>query len=136
MSCPKIGLHKKRCKMGRKAGKSKRYARELKQKVVLEYLRGEETQKEVLNRYGIRGSSTLTNWIRQLGYEDEYERGIFPKTKALSEFKKEKKSQSARKSALEQENEQLRLKLELYERMIKKAEEVYQIKIEKKFDSK
>jgi transposase-like protein len=119
----------------------RKYSEQFKRLVVEEYLQGELSISELMKKYGILGSSCITYWRRQYGYSDpriSFEKSTFlqmskqgkkPKSKKLSEDKKALKR-------LQQKNSDLELQLEIYRRIIQKAEEQFDIKIEKKLDTK
>lgn len=44
-----------------------RFPDEIKKKVIEEYLNSNKTQKEILRKYNIRGSSSISEWMRNFG---------------------------------------------------------------------
>ena len=49
----------------------KRYSKELKEQAVLDYLRGQGSQMEICQRYGIRAKSQLIKWIKKYNGHEE-----------------------------------------------------------------
>lgn len=106
------------------------YSKEFKQKVCEEYMKGDKSKAEIKVQYGIKSStSILLDWLRKFGY---IESGILPN----SEFQFMAKPQEDSPKKLEKENEDLKLQLEMYKRMIEIAEKEFKISIVKKSDTK
>lgn len=106
------------------------YSKEFKLKVCQEYLRGNKTKAEIVAQYGIKSStSILLDWLRKFGY---IEAGILPN----SEFQFMTKPEEDKPKKLEKENEDLKLQVEMYKRMIEIAEKEFKISIVKKSDTK
>lgn len=98
--------------------------------VIEQVLNGHLSKNEASRRYGIKGHSTITRWIRKLHPE--------PSVQLLKKSNKNKEESSAEKRIKELE-EALRvekLRSLAYKTMIEIAEEKFQIPIEKKSDSK
>jgi transposase-like protein len=117
---------------GRIAIKKKysKYSEEFKQKVCEEYVKGNKTKEEIKTQYGIVGSTSLIlYWLRKFGYIGSE---ISPK----SEFQFMTKPRKETSKSLEKENEDLKLQLEMYKRMIEIAEKELNIPIVKKSDTK
>lgn len=95
-----------------------------------EYLKGNMSKTAIKIEYNIKSStSILLDWLRKFGY---IESNIPSNSKNEFMAKPEKKiSQS-----LEKENEDLKLQLEMYKRMIDIAEKEFKIAIVKKSDTK
>lgn len=106
------------------------YSDEFKKTVVKEVLNGHISKDEARRRYGIKGKSTVLNWIRKFAESQSYEmkKKILPPTATAQ---------------LEAENKRLREELEL-ERlrvlslnvMIDLAEEQFKVPIRKKSGAK
>lgn len=105
------------------------YSIEFKQMVCEHYLRGNKTKEEIRNEFGIKGKSSLLYWLRQLGYNE-------PKSATWTELPFMSKSKKETSKSLEKENEDLKLQLEIYKRMIEIAEKEFKISIVKKSDTK
>jgi transposase-like protein len=105
------------------------YSIEFKQMVCEHYLRGNKTKEEIRNEFGIKGKSSLLYWLRQLGYNE-------PKSTTWTELPFMSKSKKETSKSLEKENEDLKLQLEMYKRMIEIAEKEFKISIVKKSDTK
>ena len=107
------------------------YSDEFKKSVVQEVLSGQICKDEARRRYGIRGKSTVLNWIRKFD------------TSRTHPMKKKRTPQQRDTSELEAENKRLREELEL-ERlrtlslnvMIDLAEEHFKVPIRKKSGAK
>ena len=104
---------------------------EFKKSVVKKVLSGRLSQKEASIRYGIKGHSTILNWIRKFDVSNTLE------------MKKKRTPQPNETTHLEAENKRLREELEL-ERlrvlslnvMIDLAEEHFKVSIRKKSGAK
>ena len=76
-----------------------RYSEAFKQKVISEIERGKLSSISEANRvYGIRGSETITRWIRQYGKED-----LLPKKVKIETLKERNELKEARKRIRELE---------------------------------
>jgi transposase-like protein len=106
------------------------YSKEFKQMVCEEFMKGKKTKETIRSEFGIRGgTSLLLTWLRQLGYV-ESDISTIPELPIMAEPKKETPK------SLERENEDLKLQLEMYKRMIEIAEKEFKIPIVKKSDTK
>jgi transposase len=103
------------------------YSMEYKQMVCEHYLSGNKTKEEIRKDFGIKGKSSLLYWLRQLGYSES-------KTKTELPFMAKSKKETT--TSLEKQNEDLKLQLEMYKRMIEIAEKEFKISIVKKSDTK
>lgn len=109
-----------------------KYTNEFKHKVCLEYLKGNKTKVEIVTEFGIKSStSILLDWLRKFGY---IESEISCKSEIDFMSKPEKEKEVSR--SLEKENQDLKLQLEMYKRMIELAEKEFKIPIVKKSDTK
>ena len=117
----------------------KYYSDEFKYQVVQEYLNSDLSQQELLKKYSIGGSSSITNWMRKFGLWNGSARS---KPKEYTTMKKGKKK-SAEELALEAKVKELEKALE-YEKlrslaldtMINIAEDKLKISIRKKSGTK
>ncbi len=106
------------------------YSKEFKQKVCEEYMKGKKTKAEIKTQYGIKAStSILLDWLRKFGY-------IESNISSNSEFQFMAKPQEETSKNLKKENEDLKLQLQMYKRMIEIAEKEFDIPIIKKSDTK
>jgi transposase-like protein len=105
------------------------YTDDFKRMVCDAYLLGGRTKERIRLDFGMKGNSTLSYWLEKLGYlpRDNKLQQKFPE---VGNPKKEENK------SLEKENEDLKLQLEMYKRMISIAEKEYKISIEKKSDTK
>lgn len=115
----------------KKKKKYSHYPNEFKRKVCLEYLKGNKTKVDLIREFRIKSSSSiLLDWLRKFGY---IESKISCKSEIDFMLKPEKEKSS---SSLEKENQDLKLQLEMYKRMIELAEKEFKIPIVKKSDTK
>jgi transposase-like protein len=106
------------------------YSEEFKRKVCEEYIKGTKTKAEIKSQFGIKSStSIILDWLRKFGY-------IESKISSISEFQFMAKRQQSTSKDVEKENEDLKLQLQMYKRMIEIAEKEFKISIIKKSDSK
>ena len=105
------------------------YSDEFKAMVCNLYLKGNKTKEEIRKEFGIRGNSSLLYWLRQYGSEE-------PIVRPTPEMQFMAKSKKSVDKNLEKENEDLKLQLEMYRRMISIAEKEFKIPIVKKSDTK
>ncbi|HEY0354650.1 MAG TPA: transposase [Flavisolibacter sp.] len=119
------------------------YSKSFRRKVIEEYLSGNETQREISRRYGIKSRSTLPRWMKELGYSniksEVLRKPIFePKTqscmapKTSSDSSDDAEKLKKRIEELERQLQDEKLRTEAYQRMIKKAEKELNITIRKK----
>lgn len=99
------------------------YSLEFKLKVVEEYMSGNISKDALSRKYGIKGHSTITKWLRKLNYNYKME---------ASNDKDYKK----RIKELEEMLELERMKRKSAEVIIELAEQQLKIDIRKKFDTK
>lgn len=113
------------------------FSDEFKLKVAREYMETEMSQVELLEKYNIRGSSCITNWVRKFGLLPEpdqkrkngYRGYIMKKGK---EKTREEKALENRIKELEKQLEYERLRSDALDTMIKIAEDKFKIPIRKK----
>lgn len=119
------------------------YSKSFRRKVIEEYLSGNETQREISRRYGIKSRSTLPRWMKELGYSniksEVLRKPIFePKTqscmapKTSSDSSDDAEKLKKRIEELERQLQDEKLRTEAYQRMIEKAEKELNITIRKK----
>jgi transposase-like protein len=119
------------------------YPEEFKRKVIEDYLSSGMTKRFILSKYGIKYSSALQMWMRQLGYKDKYQRVSYFELKNYIELAAKFSKQATKPSAdpeglarrireLEQRLEDEQLRSEAYRRMIEIAEKDLKISIRKK----
>lgn len=117
--------------------KPRSFSLEFKKLVVQEYLNGDCTKQFIQDKYGIRGNSAIHKWLNQFNFQEE--KSIFTK-KNFMEMNKVKKvnitTDKLKQKTLEQENQDLKLLVEYYQRVISTAEKDMKIVIEKKLDTK
>lgn len=112
----------------------KHYSDDFKMQVVQEYINSNFSQKELLDKYSIRGNSSITKWMRKFGLIDEPEKRQIHHTTMKKGSKK-----SPQELALESKVKELEKALE-YEKlrslaldtMIDVAEDMLDISIRKK----
>jgi transposase-like protein len=125
--------------MDNKTGLRKRFSEEFRRLVVKEYLLGGITQVALLKKYKIKNRSAISKWRREFGYSDEvinFTDDTYHQMSKSFQNDFESTSPSEDKSSLEKENEDLRLQLEYYKRVIRQVEEQFKIRIEKKSGTK
>jgi transposase-like protein len=110
---------------------------EFKLKVAREYMETEMSQVALLEKYNIRSSSSITNWVRKFGLMPEpdqkrkngYQGNIMKKGK---EKTREEKALENRVKELEKQLKYERLRSDALDTMIKIAEDKFEIPIRKK----
>jgi transposase-like protein len=105
------------------------FSEEFKRMICEAYLSGNISKEEIRINYGIKGNSSLLYWLRKFGY-------IKSNYKPNQELPFMAKSKKETSKSLEKENEDLKLQLEMYKRMISIAEKEFKISILKKSDTK
>lgn len=108
------------------------YSEEFKQMVCQEYLKGGNSKSAIRSKYDIKsGTSIILDWLRKFGYI-ESDISKHPGNNFMAKPEKEKDTSKS----LERENQDLKLQLEMYKRMIEIAEKEFKIPIVKKSDTK
>ena len=105
------------------------FSEEFKRIICEHYLNGNSSKEEIRVQFGIKGNSSLLYWLRKFGY-------VLSKNKPHQELPFMAKSKKETSKSLEKENEDLKLQLEMYKRMISLAEKEFKISIVKKSDTK
>lgn len=105
------------------------FSEDFKRSVCEHYLGGNSSKEKIRIEFGIKGKSSLLSWLRKFGYL----KANFQSNPDLQFMAKTRKE--APKS-LEKENEDLKLQLEMYKRMISLAEKEFKISIVKKSGTK
>lgn len=117
--------------------KKKVYSDEFKLKVSLEYMETELSQVDLLRKYKIGGSSSITDWIRKFGLIPEptkkrkngYRRYTMKKWKDKTS---EEKALERKVKELEKQLEYEKLRSDAFDTMIEIAENKFKIAIRKK----
>lgn len=105
------------------------FSEEFKRMVCATYMGSNCTKEEIRVKFGIKGKSSLLYWLRKFGYvNSSYRPG--QELPSMSKSKKETAKD------LEKENEDLKLQVEMYRRMISIAEKEFKISIVKKSGTK
>lgn len=114
------------------------YTDEFRYQVVQEYLETEQSQLDLMRKYGIKGSSSILNWMRKFGleqnqtYQNEIQRTMAKETgKTAHELELEKKVKE-----LEKMLEHEKLRTMALNTMIDIAEKELKISIRKKSGAK
>ena len=116
----------------------KHYSDEFKMQVVQEYINSNFSQKELLDKYSIKGKSSILNWMRKFGLLDEPE---IRQTHQISMKKGNKKGPQelaleAKVKELEKALEYEKLRSLALDTMIDVAEDMLKISIRKKSGTK
>ncbi len=115
------------------------YSDEFKMKVVQEYMTSHLTQPEILEKYFIGGSSSITNWMRKFGLKETSIRHRNNYTTSMSKGRKktsQELSLETRVKDLEKALEHEKLRILALDTMIEIAEEKLNISIRKKSGTK
>lgn len=113
----------------------RRYSEQVKLQSVEDYLSGDYTLRYIALKYGIHSPSNIINWSNHYQREGiDYFSGNLSQMGKLKSGNQSKKGESS--EFLKRENEDLKLLVEYYQRLITQAEEDLQIKIEKKYGTK
>ena len=145
MSCPEIGLHnlskmseERKPKVGRKEIFD--FSWEERREIVEDYLRSGQSKTSIWRKYTGQSEEhgKILRWMRKLGYEDypamkkaEKQPGKKPSEERLARLQLER-----RIAELEKELSEAKMKAIAYSTMIDLAEETFEIKIRKKFNTK
>lgn len=105
------------------------FSDDFKKMICEQYLAGNLNKEEIRVKFNIKGNSSLLYWLRKFGYVVSNHNS----SQVLPFMAKSKKETS---KSLEKENEDLKLQLEMYKRMISIAEKEFKISIVKKSDTK
>ena len=116
----------------------KHYSDDFKYQVVQEYLNSDFSQQELLDKYSIKGNSSISNWMRKFGLLDE---PIKRQTHHTTMRKGSKKSPQelaleAKVKELEKALEYEKLRSLAFDTMIDIAEDKLKISIRKKSGTK
>ena len=116
----------------------KHYSDDFKYQVVQEYLNSDLSQQELLDKYSIKGHSSITNWMRKFGLKDEpIKRHIHNATmKKGSKKSPTELALEAKVKELEKSLEYERLRSLALDTMIDIAEDKLKISIRKKSGTK
>lgn len=112
----------------------KHYSDEFKMQVVQEYINSNFSQKELLDKYSIRGNSSITKWMRKFGLIDEPEKRQIHRTTMKKGSKKspQELALEAKVKELEKALEYEKLRSLALDTMIDVAEDMLDISIRKK----
>lgn len=115
-----------------------KYTDDFKLKVALEYLNTDQSQREVLKHYGIRGSNCITDWIRKFELRKPTSKDLEVRLQMAKSVKKTKleKHQESKIKKLEELLKREQLKTEALDALINIAEENLKVDIRKKPGSK
>lgn len=115
------------------------YSDEFKMQVVQEYLNSELTQPELLEKYSIKGSSSIINWMRKFGLKEASIQHRNNYTTIMSKARKktsQELSLEAKVKELEKALEYEKLRTLALDTMIDIAEDKLNISIRKKSGTK
>ena len=116
----------------------KRYSDDFKYQVVQEYLSSDFSHRELLDKYSIKGSSSISNWLRKFGLLDEpiKRRTHYTTMKKGSKKSPEELVLEAKVKELEKALEYEKLRSLALDTMINIAEDKLKISIRKKSGTK
>ena len=116
----------------------KHYSDDFKYQVVQEYLSSDCSQEELLEKYSIKGHSSITNWMRKFGLKEEsIKRHTFNITmKKGNKKSSEELTLEAKVKELEKALEYEKLRSLALDTMIDIAEDKLKISIRKKSGTK
>lgn len=122
------------CKMGIKTG-SRIYRSDAEKLRIIQEVRSGKLSKEGAQRkYGIKGHSAITNWMRSFGIKEPLKASVYmPES---NQDQENTEDLSARVKELEEALKLAELKSEAYSKMIDIAEEKFSLKIRKKLSTK
>lgn len=114
------------------------YADEFKYQVIQEYLNSNISQSELMEKYGIRGNSCLSNWMRKFGLNEVSDEQISIQRAMSKETEKSPRERSleAKVKELEKSLEYERLRTLALNTMIDIAERDLKISVRKKSGAK
>jgi len=115
-----------------------KYTDDFRLKVALEYLNTNQSQTEILKRYGIRGSNCITDWIRKFELRKPTSKDLKVRLQMAKSVKKTKleKHLESKIKKLEELLKREELKTEALDTLIDITEENLKIVIRKKPGSK
>jgi transposase-like protein len=118
--------------------KANQFPDELKLQVVQEYLSTDQSQKEVMLRYNIRGKNTITKWMRKFDLQAPSQQQIELQRTMAKEIEKTAKEQEleSRVQQLQKQLEYEKLRTLALNTMIDIAERDLKITIRKKSGAK
>ncbi|MDO5637177.1 MAG: hypothetical protein Q4G18_08000 [Myroides sp.] len=111
------------------AGQRQIFSDDFKKMICEQYLEENLTKEEIRVQFNIKGNSSSLYCLRKFGY-------VETNCKSNVELGFMAKSQKDTSKNLEKENEDLKLQLEMYKRMISIAEKEFKISIVKKLGTK
>ena len=118
--------------------RSKHFTDEFRYQVVQEYLETDQSQLDLLRKYGIKGSSSILNWMRKFGLEQNQTDQIEIQRTMAKETEKTPHEQELEKKVKELERllEHEKLRTMALNTMIDIAERELKISIRKKSGAK
>ena len=120
--------------MGIKTG-SRTYRSDSEKLRIIQEVRSGKLSKEAAQRkYGIKGHSAITNWMRSFRRKESLKASNF--MSELNQEKEDAEDLSARVKELEEALRLAEIKSEAYSKMIDLAEEKFSLKIRKKLSTK
>ena len=115
-----------------------KYTDDFRLKVALEYLNTDQSQREILLKYGIQGSNCITDWIRKFELRKPTIQDLESRLQMKKGVKKTnlERYQESKIKKLEELLKREQLRADALETMIDIAEGHYKISIRKKSGSK
>ena len=102
-------------------------------RIIQEVLSGKLSKEAAQRKYGIKGHSAITNWMRSFGIKEPLSHKIYVKEEKPGDSKE---ALAARIKELEEALKLAELKSEAYSKMIDIAEDKFSVKIRKKLPTK
>ncbi|HNP20393.1 MAG TPA: hypothetical protein PKL31_18295 [Fulvivirga sp.] len=103
-------------------------------RIIQEVRLGKLSKEEAQRKYGIKGHSAITNWMRSFGIKEPLKATVF--MEASKQDDESKEALTARVKELEEALKLAELKSTAYSEMIDLAEEKFSMKIRKKLSTK
>ncbi|WP_425389432.1 hypothetical protein [Ekhidna sp.] len=103
-------------------------------RIIQEVLSGKLSKEAAQRKYGIRGHSAITNWMRSFGMKEPLKARVY--MSKPNKKQEHPEDLSARIKELEEALKLAELKSEAYSKMIDIAEEKFSLKIRKKLSTK
>ncbi len=120
--------------MGIKLGSRTYRSDSEKLRIVQEVISGKLSKESAQRKYGIKGNSAITNWMRSFGIKEPLKVKVYMEEEHQNDQTNE--GLSARVKELEEALKWAELKSEAYSKMIDIAEEKFSVKIRKKLSTK
>lgn len=103
-------------------------------RIIQEVRSGKLSKESAQRKYGIKGHSAITNWMRSFGIKEPLKARVYMEEEKQNDQSKEELA--ARVKELEEALKWAELKSEAYSKMIDIAEEKFSVKIRKKLSTK